>query len=108
MACKRMEQAKHLVHVRQHVRFRAAERGKSHPGELLLELAQIVLSQPNVVDEIDSASGVRGMDGIQRISEFSLLVHNVCAQARKHANKVVHYAPVPSGDRRSQSRDIYR
>ena len=95
LAGERVQQPQHLVQVCEDVRLRPAERGQPQPGELLLQLAQVVLAQPDVVDEIDGAGRVGGMDRLQPIPEPHFEADEVAAQLGEHLDDLADDARVP-------------
>ena len=101
-----MQQPQHFVQVGKDMRLRSAQRGQPQPCELALQLSQVVLTQPYVVNEIDGAGGVGRVDRLQAIPKAPLEADQVAAQSSNDLNELRNHALIPGGHERCRLKNF--
>src|SRR5208283_5668440 len=71
--CHMMESNQHCVERAHHMSFCSAERGETKSRELVLQCPNILVSKRQIMDQIDRAFSIRGMDSRSTLAKIALV-----------------------------------
>src|ERR1019366_4111103 len=71
--CHMMQSSEHCIERAHHMSFRSAERGETESREFVLECPNILVSKREIMDQIDRAFSIRGMDSRCALVKFAFV-----------------------------------